>query len=556
MFLTTLALKYFISILLYIFIVCVLYIIKNRPLLHYKSDIPLLIAASGRKKWLLGKEAVLGRHPQCNVCLSDPYVSSRHAKLFFLNGKYFIEDLGSTNGTYLNGQQLYSTTCIKPGDSLRVGQNILIFDVVHTINANKKLALLFFYPGFLLASGTLMLFFERLISLKDLKLALIISVAVGLSSLLSYKMKGESLLFLFMGVLTSLGLIYLYRIEPSFGTRQSYWVLTGLLLFWLTRIFLRNYNYKRLIEYKYVFLVLGFFFLGLTIFWGTQAGVARSWLSFGSFHFQPSEFVKIFMVIFLAGYLDENKEIFQIGTKKYGFFTFPDWPYLGPLLAACGLSLLLLIFQHDLGMALLFYNLFLVMFYVATNRFSYLVSGFLLFIGSSLVMFYLFPHVQMRVAVYLNPWQWVDQGGYQILQSLFALGGGGILGMGLGSGFPELIPAVHTDFIFSLIGEELGLIGTLGIVFIYIIFYWHCFQIALQAKEGFGKLLAIGFSSFLAIQTLIIIGGGLKLIPVTGVTLPFLSYGGSSFVSNCLLMGILVRISEEKHQEEEKYVNA
>ncbi|MGB9791156.1 MAG: FtsW/RodA/SpoVE family cell cycle protein [Thermacetogeniaceae bacterium] len=304
------------------------------------------------------------------------------------------------------------------------------------------------------------------------------------------------------------------------------------------------FHYKRLTDYKYLSMAMGVVFLLLTMVLGTEAGGARSWLSLGSFRFQPSEFVKIFMAIFLAGYLDENREILTKGTKRMGHFLIPDWPYLFPLLAACGLSLLLLVFQHDLGMALLFFSLFLTMVYAATGRLSYLLSGLALFGIGAWLMFLIFPHVQERIAVFLNPWKFSDREGYQIIQSLYALGGGGLLGWGLGSGFPELIPAVHTDFIFPLVGEELGLAGALEIVVIYALLVWRGMRIAINAADGFGCLLAFGCSSLLALQALIILGGVAGLIPLTGIPLPFLSYGGSSFVSNCFIAGLLTKISE------------
>jgi cell division protein FtsW (lipid II flippase) len=328
-------------------------------------------------------------------------------------------------------------------------------------------------------------------------------------------------------------------------------VLAGYTLFWLIQIFLSEY--RRLLDYKYTFMVLSIVFLIFTIIFGVEAGGARSWLSLGSFRFQASEFVKVFMVIFLAGYLEENKEILRVGTLKFGRFYLPDWPYLGPLLVVCGFSLLLLVFQKDLGMALLFFVTFLVMVYIATERSYYLLLGLGLFSIGAVLMYYIFPHVQSRILIYLDPWQQIDGGGYQVVQSLFAISGGGIFGMGLGSGFPKLIPAVHTDFIFSLIGEELGLLGVMGILGIYYLLVWKGLRISFNAPDGFGSLLACGFSAILALQTLIIVGGVISVIPLTGIPLPFLSYGGSSFVSNCFLMGILYKVNAESERDVDQH---
>jgi cell division protein FtsW len=195
-------------------------------------------------------------------------------------------------------------------------------------------------------------------------------------------------------------------------------------------------------------------------------------------------------------------------------------------------------------MALLFFSLFISMVYVATNRLFHLFSGLLLFFACASLMYLVFPHVQERVLVFVNPWQYAATGGYQIIQSLFALGGAGLVGWGLGSGFPALIPAVHTDLIFPLIGEEIGLFGALGILMLYLLLAWQGFRVALQVSDSFGRLLAFGFSSLLSLQTLIIIGGVTNLIPLTGITLPFLSYGGSSYVAGSFMIGFLVKLSE------------
>ncbi len=547
-----LALRYVVIMLLYIFFIDLLLHLKRRA--GNKEIYPkhsLAVLASGcfsvnvGRKWDIENETVIGRDPGCSISIPDPYVSSRHARLFKVNGIYMAEDLGSSNGTFLNGKRLVGPTPVKPGDRLRIGHVVFEFNSSLRIRENRGrgISSLFLYPGLILAAGGVALYFNRFLTPHHFAVLLSVALFLSISSLLSFiKGRGDPLIFLLIGILSSLGLIFLYRINPAFGLRQSYWVLTGITAFWITRIFLRHY--ERLTEYKYLFMALGVLFLLLTILLGTEAGGARSWLSLGSFRFQPSELVKIFMVIFLAGYLDENREILTRGTRKLGPFLVPDWPYLGPLLAACGLSLLLLVFQRDLGMAFLFFAIFLTMVYAVTGRLSYLLSGVLLFAAGAWLMFLIFPHVQERIAVYLNPWEFSDSGGYQIIQSLFALGGGGVLGWGLGSGFPELIPAVHTDFIFPLLGEELGLAGTLGIVFIYAVLIWRGLQIALVNPEGFGRLLAFGCSSLLALQALIILGGVTNLIPLTGIPLPFLSYGGSSFVSNCFLFGILTKISE------------
>lgn len=498
------------------------------------------------KRWILGRELILGRGARCSASIPDPYVSGRHARIFYQNGRYCVTDLGSTNGTLLDGHPLTAAQPLKPGSHLQIGRVTLAVEAPAG-SSRESLSLLPLFPGLILAAGALELYREQVLRTQDIPLWLILIAILSVSSLAAQrKWIGDPLFVHLTGVLAALGIIFIYRTNPYFGMRQGYWAVAGIVLFWLIQLFLSEY--RRLHNFKYIFMVLGLIFLIMTIFFGTEVGGARSWLALGSFRFQPSEFAKILMVIFLAGYLDENKEILKQGTKKMGRFYVPDWPYLGPLLAACGLALLLLVFQRDLGMALLFYAVFLVMVHVATGRSSYLMLGLSLFVAGALVMYQLFPHVQGRINVFLNPWAQADRGGYQIIQSLFALASGGIFGLGLGSGFPELIPAVHTDFIFSLIGEELGLLGTLSVIGIFFILVWRGLRLSLNTPDDFGSLLAFGFSSLLALQTLIIIGGVTKLIPLTGIPLPFLSYGGSSFISNCFLVGILARIGSESEQ--------
>lgn len=492
------------------------------------------------KRWYINDSMIIGRSADCAVRLSDPYVSHRHARIFKAGDGYMVEDLGSKNGTFLNGKRLLAPATLRNGDRLRIGEVILEFNLPCR-RYDKRFSSLMFYPGLLLAIGGVALYLNGFISVRHLTFLSAIAILLTIASLIAFvKVEGDPLIFLMVGVLSSLGLVFLYRIDPAFGFKQSCWVIIGAAAFWGSYIL----PYKRLNDYKYLSMALGLVFLLLTMFLGTEAGGSRSWLSLGSFRFQPSEFVKIFMAIFLAGYLDENREILAKGTKKIGRFLLPDWPYLLPLLTACGLSLLLLVFQHDLGMALLFFALFLTMVYAATERFSFLLSGLALFGLGSWLMFLIFPHVQERIAVFLDPWKFSDKEGYQIIQSLYALGGGGVFGWGLGSGFPELIPAVHTDFIFPLVGEELGLAGALEVVMIYALLVWRGLRAAKNAQDGFGCLLAFGCSSLLALQALIILGGVVCLIPLTGIPLPFLSYGGSSFVSNCFIAGLLTKISE------------
>jgi cell division protein FtsW (lipid II flippase) len=268
----------------------------------------------------------------------------------------------------------------------------------------------------------------------------------------------------------------------------------------------------------------------------------------GLFSFQPSELLKVILVIFLASYLDEHREVVSSG-YRIGPLTLPPIPYLAPLLSMWGIAMGLIIFQRDLGAALLLFGVFLAMLYVATGSGLYVVAGLGAFGAGSYVLYKVFEVVKTRVAVWLDPWATAQSSGYQIVQAIYALASGGVFGVGLGRGTPAVIPAAHTDFIFSAIGEELGLAGTLGVLIAYILLVFRGYHIALSVPgrfRGFEQLMAVGLTTILALQTFIIVGGNLRLIPLTGITLPFISYGGSSVLMNFVIVGLLLRVSADK----------
>ncbi len=555
MFWALLTLKYIVPILLYGWLCLVLYYYLGKkewpPTMAGEDSLAVSADPGGLlpagMKWGVHGEAVIGRDPDCPVSIPDVFVSARHARIYRSGGGYYVEDLGSANGSLINGRALVKPEQLLPDDRLQIGRVTLALDAGLGSKLDGRRRLMALGPGLLLICGGLSLYFQKLLLLREFLLLALVGVLLTASALWLLQSRSQgSFLFLPAAALSALSLIFLYRIDPSYGLRQTYWVLIGICVFWLTQLFLRNY--RRLIDYKYIFMALGVVFLLLTIVLGTTVGGSRSWLIFGPLHFEPSEFVKVFFVIFLAGYLIENREVLQQGTRKLGSFLVPDWSYLGPLLAALGLSLLLLVVQKDVGTALLYFSTFISLVYAATNRWYHLLVGILLFCCGAALMYLIFPHVQERIAVFLNPWQYADAGGYQVIQSLFALAGAGWFGWGLGSGFPSLIPAVHTDFIFSLISEEIGLIGALAILWLYLMMTWQGFRVSLQAPENFGRLLAFGFSALLSLQTMIIVGGVTGLIPLTGITLPFLSYGGSSYITNIFVISFLIRIGDHGRQ--------
>lgn len=355
---------------------------------------------------------------------------------------------------------------------------------------------------------------------------------------------GDGVLLPVAAVLTSLGLIMILRLRPELFLMQSLWVAIGSVAFVGAAFVFRRL--EPWAEYRYVWGLIGVTLLVATAIFGTEIGGNKNWLVLGPVRFQPSEFAKIFIVLFLAAYLNERKEVLAFATKRYGPLTFPEPRFLAPLLAIWGVAMLMLVMERDLGAALLYFGTTAIMMYLASGRTSFLAWGAGLFIAGSGLAYLLYPHVRVRIDIWLNPWTDPNGRAYQIVQSLFALGSGGALGSGLTYGYPNLIPEVHTDFIFAAVGEELGLAGAGAVMILYIILVYRAFRVALRAPEFFGALLAGGLAVLLTLQVFVIIGGVTKFLPLTGVTLPFVSYGGSSIVATFIVLGILYALSEAR----------
>jgi cell division protein FtsW (lipid II flippase) len=272
---------------------------------------------------------------------------------------------------------------------------------------------------------------------------------------------------------------------------------------------------------------------------GTTVNGARLWIHFGSLQFQPGELAKLMLIVFLAGYLREKREVLAQGRPK-------DF---GPLLVIWGGAMLVLVETNDLGSALLYFGIFLAMLYVATGRLAYVLIGAVLFVGGSAAAYTMIGHVRERVQIWIDPWPHVHTTGYQITQSLYSISNGGYGGAGLGKGTfttpggTVLIPSANTDFIYSALAQELGLIGVSALLLVFMLFVARGMRIAMLADDGFSKLLAAGLTFSFALQTFIIVGGILRLIPLTGITLPFVSYGGSSVVANFVLLAGLLLVS-------------
>jgi len=342
------------------------------------------------------------------------------------------------------------------------------------------------------------------------------------------------------GLFTALGVTEIYRLHPGDAFRQGLWVVIGLAAFAVTLIVLRR-DYRLLESYKYLCGLGAVVLLALPALpvIGERVNGSRLWVHFGSLRFQPGELAKILLIVFLAGYLREKREVLAGGRIK-------DF---GPLLAIWGAAMLVLVETNDLGSALLYFGIFLAVLYVATGRALYVAIGLVLFAGGSWVAYETIGHVRERVSVWLDPWKHPHGVGYQPIQSIYSIAHGRYGGTGLGKGtFTDLsghpfIPYLKTDFIYSALAQELGLIGAAALLLVYMLFVARGMKIALLADDGFSKLLAAGLTFGFALQTFIIVGGIVRLIPLTGITLPFVSYGGSSVVANFVLLAGLLLVS-------------
>jgi cell division protein FtsW (lipid II flippase) len=336
------------------------------------------------------------------------------------------------------------------------------------------------------------------------------------------------------------------RLEPSLGPRQGIWVLAGLAALVGVTLLASPAQLRR---YRYTWATLGVLLLVLTMLFGSDpnGSGARLWIVLGPLNFQPMELVKLLLVVFLAAYLEEYRELLAMAGKRVGPLWLPPMPYLAPMLAMVLAVLAILAVQGDFGPALLLFTVMLVMLYAASGRLSYVILGLVLVLLAGAGAARFVQHVRVRVDNWIDPWSQATGSGYQLVQALYALASGGVIGAGLDAGSPRYIPAVHTDFVIAAVGEELGLVGALAVINLFIVLTLLGLRIAVRARSGFNALLATGITAVLALQALIILAGTLKLIPMTGITLPFVSYGGSSVLANFLLIGLLLSISQEEN---------
>ncbi|MFN0093123.1 MAG: FtsW/RodA/SpoVE family cell cycle protein [Acidimicrobiales bacterium] len=355
----------------------------------------------------------------------------------------------------------------------------------------------------------------------------------------------DGLLLPLAGLLNGLGYVMITRLNERLAGLQATWTAIGVGAFVATLVVVRR---SRVLDrYRYTLGLAGVLLLvaPLVPFVGRTINGSRIWVRVGPVNFQPGEFAKIALAVFIAAYLVERRELLAVSTSRLGPLMLPDPRALGPLLAAWALSLSVMVFERDLGSSLLFFTLFVVLLWLATERIAYLLAGLTLFAGGAYFSWRVFSHVQQRVDIWLDPWADPRGKGYQPIEALFSLAEGGAAGVGLGLGQPNRIPAVSTDFIFAAIGEELGLVGATAVILAYVLMVGAGFRVAVRAEAPFDKLLAAGLTTLLGVQSFIIMGGVVRLLPLTGVTLPFVSYGGSSLLANYVLLALLLRISDE-----------
>jgi cell division protein FtsW (lipid II flippase) len=369
----------------------------------------------------------------------------------------------------------------------------------------------------------------------------------------------DPLLLPCVGLLNGLGLVMIRRLDLAAQTSavqqgkhvpradsplQLIWTVVGIAAFVAVLGLVRDHT--RLARYAYTCAAAGLVLLLLPAIPGVGATIngARLWIRLGPLTVQPSEVAKILLMVFYAAYFVAKRDVLSLVSRRVLFFDLPRARDLGPVLVAWAASIAVLVRENDLGSSLLFFGIFVAMLYIATERTGWLLIGVGLFVGSSFAAYSLFGHVQKRVDTWLDPFAYSSGNGYQIVQGLFGFGTGGVFGTGLGEGSPGTVPYAKTDFIIAAIGEELGLVGVMAVLVLFLLIVTRGMKTAVTCRDSFGKLLAGGLSFALALQVFVIVGGVTGLIPLTGVTLPFLSYGGSSVVTNFVLVALLLRISD------------
>ncbi len=352
-----------------------------------------------------------------------------------------------------------------------------------------------------------------------------------------------------VAAINGLGLALIYRLDlvrdSEFAARQLMWMTVGVALFLGTLLVLRDHRVLQRFTYTSGLAAIVLLLMPMLPVIGKTINGARIWIHVGPFSFQPGEVAKVLLVVAFAGYLVLHRDALALAGRRLLFVDLPRGRDLGPILMMWGISMGVLVFQRDLGASLLLFGLFLVMLYVATERPGWLLVGGAMFAVGSVAAYRLFGHVRTRVEIWLDPLGNYDGRGYQIAESMFGMSWGGLIGRGFGDGRPERIPYAESDFIVGTLGEELGLTGIMAVILLYGLIVERALRTALVCRDGFGKLLATGLGLVFALQVFVVVGGVTRLIPLTGLTTPFLSYGGSSLVANWVIIALLLRISDQ-----------
>ncbi len=355
------------------------------------------------------------------------------------------------------------------------------------------------------------------------------------------RFRGDQSLLPLVAILSGIGLLVLNYLDPGQEQAQIGWLALGLALMISTVVALPDVGLLQ--RYKYTAAAIGLGLLVVTAAFGREINGARLWLGVGPLQFQPSELMKVLLVVFMAAYLEERRELLARASYRWASLKLNPLPYLVPLILLWSLSLMLLLWQKDLGATVLMLGIALSMMYVATGRKTFVLAGLLLLAANVALTYRVFGYVHQRIDVWLHPWELANGPSYQIVQALYSVAAGGASGTGLGRGSPGFIPFASTDFIFAATAEQIGLAGMLAMLGVYVLLVLRGLQIGLLQPRAFSQLLGVGCSMVLALQCLVIAAGNVSLIPLTGITLPFVSYGGSSLIVNFLLIGLLLKLS-------------
>ena len=501
---------------------------------------------AGSRHEVNGHDLVIGRGETVDVNIPDRHVALQHASVGHEETGFWVYDLGSREGVEVNGRPIQRRARLRDGDLLDIAGTPFRFECRQRAAGRPELL-----GWLLLLASTVFFVFVQYAVWKVAgngkpSEAALLNWALGLGAgawLASLAIKrrwprADLMLLPLALAITGLGLAVVMRVQPSFYTRQAIAVALGLAA--LTGIAVSDI--RALARYRYVSLAGAIALLGFTVFLGSDINGQRLAVNVLGFQFQPSEPAKLLLALFLAGLLSERQEMVARTGRSFAL-TRADFRYLGPVAVAWALALGLLVVQKDLGAALLFFGLFVAFVGLASGRAIFLFLSLVAFASAVGLASVAFGRVQQRIDLWLDPWQDPKGLGYQLVQGLFALSAGGINGLGLGNGFPRLIPAAHTDLPLAVIGEELGLIGTLGLLALFGVLILRGYRTARRADDDFLGLLAGGLTAVLALQGVVIMGGVLRVLPLTGVTLPFISFGGTSMVTNLALIGLLIAAS-------------